>query len=115
MTLPYKQLIQDKKVLEIVEKLRQKEFSIAEKLVRELQNFEDVDNEFNRMTGRFQTKGYLYASALLFFVAEQGWTEAVEFLTRLNISIKDIVLMDSDCLPSKICDSIRLTLGCALV
>ncbi len=105
----YQTLVEDKKVTDIIDELNRHAHRVTEKckqLCEDLFSFEEVDNEMNRITGKIKFDGSYYISALLFYVATKGWTEAVKFLMDIGADIRLIVLVDDACTRDKIGENV---------
>uniref|UniRef100_A0A6C0KRB7 Ankyrin repeat protein n=1 Tax=viral metagenome TaxID=1070528 RepID=A0A6C0KRB7_9ZZZZ len=105
----YKSLIEDKKVTDIIYELNCHAHRVTEKfkqLVDALFAFEEVDNEINRVSGRYKLDGSYYISALLFYVATKGWKEPIQYLINNGADIRLIVLYDDYCTRDKLNENV---------
>jgi hypothetical protein len=108
----YHDIIRDSKITNILAKINEngevnnekREFESA---VYDLYCFQEKDNEFNRMTGKYNVTGAHYTSALLYYCAEKGWKEPVSLMLHMDVDLLTICLFDSYCNPTKIPEQIR--------
>lgn len=105
----YQSLIEDKKVADIIDELNCHAHRTTErfhKLCEALFEFEEVDNEMNRITGKFKLDGAYYISALLYYVAVKGWAEPVKRLVQLGADIRLVMLYDDVCKKEMIAENV---------